>query len=364
MFRRYLAVLATVFVATAPTAVDAAEWAKLAENSKTPGDSTESANAEPRIYNAKAAGYSVAVPPDAEVVERKDAKQLSIRSRKGYVINIQAGPVRSEIPLTRMSALLEAKYMGQGKLWSVRGAERPMKAGGLRAHDVAYQGNQSEARVVVARGRQKDYVFIFIASERDFRKLEPEFNWLLTHFRPDPKDLPSPVASPETVDAGSTRRFAEAGYGYVIEYPADWEFTKPSRMTAMFSGQEGTPAYAAIIGIQNIQPPGARNADEAAQRALNQLRSSLGNAVRDLRIVADESWTYARGALQLVGRRIDATYQHGRETFRKRMIVVPRPRGTVAHVWSYTAPQRQFAALRPYADRMLRSWTILTEQVK
>lgn len=257
-----------------------------------------------------------------------------------------------------------------------------MQAFGLPAHDVIYRGTGSKARVVVARGEVNDYVFIFIAPERVFPALEAEFDWSLTNFQPHAQDrpqgrvqakaapqpvtpaAPTPAMSPTMGKAGTAQRFAEPGYGYAITYPAAWEMSKPAAMAAMFSGREGSPEYAAIIGIQNIAPPGAKNPGEAARRAFNQLKASLGNAVRNFQVIEDADWTYSRPGTTLIGRQLLVTYDHAGAQYQKRMIVVPRPTGPVAHVWSYTAPRAQYASLAPHAERMLRSWTILTEARK
>ena len=152
-----------------------------------------------------------------------------------------------------------------------------MEVAGLEAHNVVYRGTGSKARVVVARGRVNDYVFIFIASERAFPSLEVEFRWALMNFQPHPKDLPEGAAK---LEAGAlarsaglqamtgVKRFAEPGYGYTIEYPNAWEMSKPNSMVTMFSGREGTQDYAAIVRIQNIAPLGAKSPIEAAKRAL------------------------------------------------------------------------------------------------
>lgn len=355
-----------IFVAGLPQSSKSAEFARVAQVQKTPV-SAEAMKAQqptgrPHLYTHAKVGFTVAVPPSAEVVERKDADQISIRSRKGFVINLQTGPARPSIPLSRMSALLEAKYLGQGKPWSLRGADKPTRIGGMPAHEVLYEGAASRAKVVVARGAKRDYVFIFIAPETDFLKLSGEFDWVLTHFRPSAGDLSAPGTPPEAMQAAAGQRFSEPGYGYVIEYPAAWEMSKPTAMAAMFSGREGTPEYAAIIGVQNIAPPGAQNAGESVKRTVNQLTSSLGNAVRGFRVVDDKAWTYVRGNLKLHGRQLFVVYTHAGESFKKRMIIIPRPDGSVSHVWSYTAPNRQFAALSPVAERMLHSWTILTDR--
>jgi len=398
MCRRFVTIAAVSLVLTGvPLSAESTEWARLAQVKK-PALASNSTNQQaqpliqpvkrsplappeaaqprqgslarpvrrtappqPKAYTHPKVGYALVVPPGVEVVERKKGKQLSLRARKGYVINIQTGPKRPNIPLSRMSALLEEKYLGAGKPWAARGAENALQVGGLPAFNVLYEGSASKTRVVVARGDTNDYVMIFIAPERAFKKLEKEFEWILSNFRPGPKDLASPTRHLSKAKTDSTQRFSEPGYGYVIDYPTDWEMTKPANMATMFSGREGTPAYSALIGVQNIAPPGANGPEEAAARAFNQLKSSLGNAVRRFTIVGDQAWTYRRGQTNLAGRLLEATYVHGRETFRKRIIVVARPNGTVAHVWSYTAPQRQFAVLQPFAERMLQSWTILTD---
>lgn len=330
-------------------------------------------------------GFSVIAPPGANIAEKAEGRQISIRSPKGFAVNVQAGPTRPDIPLNRMSSLLEARYLGDGKPWSARGLEKPMEIAGLPAHEVHYSGTNSRARVVVARGAVHDYVMIFMAPHHQFIKLGHEFDWMLKNFKPGSQDLArsrapqakqvataskpgmkSNMPSPKSPLANrpSSQRFSDPGFGYEIEYPADWEFNKPAQMAAMFSGREGTPAYAAIIGVQNIQPVGAKSGDEAVMRALNQLKSSLGNAVRGLKVINDAAWTYQRDGRRLLGRQITVTYLHNDQKFRKHLIVIPRPTGTVAHVWSYTAPERQYASFQPIAAKMLSSWRILTADAR
>ena len=331
------------------------------------------------VFTHPKLGFSVVAPPGAKIAENAAAKQVTVRSPKGFAINVQAGPSRPDIALNSMSALLEARYLGDGKPWTARGSERDVTIAGLPAYEVNYSGTNSYARVVVVRGAENDYVFIFMAPHHLFIKLGYEFDWILQNFKPGPRDAvvttikvptaPMTKAAPAKATAAmesavSRRRFSAPGFGYEIEYPADWEINKPAEMAAMFSGREGTPAYAAIVGVQNIQPVGASNGDEAAKRAFNQLTSSLGNAVRELKILSDTPWTYQRDGRRLLGRQMTVSYLHAGHHFRKQLIVIPRPSGTVAHVWSYTAPETQFASFQPIATEMLSSWRLLTAEVR
>ena len=322
-----------------------------------------------RQYSNVQLGFTVVVPPSAEVRERKGTNQISIRSRKGYVINIQSGPKRPEIPLSRMPSLLEAKYLGEGKPWKTRGNGRLIKVAGMPSHNVTYQGAGSKTRLVIARGQSIDYVFIFIAPEQTFKRLEVEFEWVLNNFKLNPEDTTIQNRQQAAQNQSGakeirTQRFSEPGYGYEIEYPSDWDLIKSKGMAATFSGRKGTLDHAAIIGIQNIEPPDASNPNQAAQLAFNQMKTSLIKAVTNFNILEDKAWAYELAGTKLAGRHLLIVYEHAGITFKKRMIVLPRLKGTVVHAWSYTAPQAQYAALQPHAERMLKSWKIVIDKEK
>ena len=323
-----------------------------------------------QVYTHPKLGFAVVAPPGAQITEKAGGQQISIRSKRGFAIKLQSGTARPDIPLTSMSSLLETKYLGRGKAWTARGKDRSLSVAGLPAHEVIYTGNTARARVVVVRGAKNDYVFIFMAPLQHFDKLSHEFKWVLNSFKPAIEDrVAARKVAPErhaTVASAAkpNQRFSAPGFGYVIEYPRDWVFNKPANMAAMFSGREGTPAFAVIVGVQNIQPTGAKNGDESVQRAMNQLKSSLGNMVWDLRTLSDSSWTYQHDGRRLQGQQMIVTYLYGGERFMKHLIAIPRPQGTVAHVWSYTAPERQFAAFQPVASQMLSSWRILSSETR
>ncbi|MCG8557164.1 MAG: hypothetical protein MJD61_18035, partial [Proteobacteria bacterium] len=155
----------------------------------------------------------------------------------------------------------------------------------------------------------------------------------------------------------TTNRFDEPGFGYVIEYPADWQMEKAAAYTTVFSGRRGTPAYDAIVSVQNVQPAAADTAD-AVRLAYDDLKAQLADAAEGLAIDAEKDVSYAKRGVRLAGRQFVATYNHGGRQFRKWALVLPRPSGDITHVWSYTAPASRFDAYRPVAETMLRSWII------
>ncbi len=324
-----------------------------------PGESQEQSaqeKAQPQIYTHPVAGFSIAVPPGVQLLERDEKNpQITIRSRKGYMISIQTGDARPEVALEKMPARLEAKYLGDGKPWSHKKAQKKRTIAGLPAIEGIYEGANTKARVDIIRGLRTDHVFIFFAASREYENLEHEFEWMLSHFLPGPDDIEKPVV---TMSSDSSV-FAEAGYGYSIRYPSEWIYSKPSHMTAMFSGTEGSPAFSALISVQNIAPTGAKDAEQAAQLALANLKASLARSVQKLQFLEDKPWAYVRGPHHLIGREITMSYTHAGQEFMKRVIVVPRPFQKLAHIWSYTAPVDIFKTYTDTANRMLHSWTIL-----
>jgi len=312
---------------------------------------------KPQIYTHPITGYTIAIPPGSSVLERDEANpQISIRSRKGYMISLQSGPARPEVPLAEMPLRLEDKYLGTGKPWSHKGKQVHKQLGGLPAIEVSYEGANTRSRVNIIRGARTDHVLIFFASARDYQSLVHEYEWMLSHFRAGPDDIVKPLV---TLSSDSSI-FSEQGYGYSIRYPNEWITSKPSRMTAMFSGKEGTPAYAAIVSVQNVAPPAAASAESAAQSAMAELQESLQKSVQSLSYIEDRPWDYVRDAHHLNGREIVLSYKHAGQGFIKRVIVVPRPFQNLAHIWSYTAPVGVFEDYAETADRMLKSWKIIT----
>ena len=112
MVRRLVAILWLPAVALLSTSVDASERAWLSTKKQATNASTDvkaaaaltGSTAKPRHYTNAKLGFTMAVPLGAEVVEREGTNQISVRSRKGYVINVQVGPKRLDVPLAYVDA--------------------------------------------------------------------------------------------------------------------------------------------------------------------------------------------------------------------------------------------------------------------
>ena len=67
---------------------------------------------------------------------------------------------------------------------------------------------------------------------------------------------------------------------------------------------------------------------------------------------------YENNGLRLQGHQFLVAYIQGGQRFKQWTVVVPRPAGTVVHVWSYTAPDGLFPVFRPVAEAMRKTWAI------
>ncbi len=312
--------------------------------------------------------FVLAIPLGADLAERGDAVHISIRSRRGYIINIQTGDANPALTLAQMASKLEAQYLGLGKPWSRKIGGKDTTVAGLQAIETMYEGANTRVKVIIARGAKTDFVFIFFAPVDAFGKLEYEFDWFLLNFQPNPADLLSVVksgakasASPEkpaAMAAVPPKRFSQSGYGYSIQYPGDWEVTRPSDTIATFSGKKGTAAFQVVVDIQNVKPAEAKTPGEAADQVLADLKASLTREAADLSIIGEKPLTYKSGNLSLAGRQMVVVYTYAGQRHRKWAVVLPRPDGMVAHIWSYTAPDSRYQEYRPIADAMFKSWII------
>ncbi len=312
--------------------------------------------AQSRIFTHPKYGYTLAVPPGDEVLEREDDNsQISIRSRKGYKISVQAGASRHQIPLNQLPGLIEKKYFGPGKPWNQRLDDHVLQVAGLDAYLVNYEGANNRSQVIFVRGQKLDYVFIFIAALREFPRYIHEFEWLLNNF------VPAQGESVPKSEQFQTRagKFIRPELGYSMLYPTDWVQSEPATTTMMFSGRPGTPTYTSIVSVENIKPPGAANSNDVLSLAVADLKTNLSRSVRGVQFTVDQPWSYIYDGIQLQGRELSAIYSHSGQKFRKVIFVIPRPLQPLAHVWSYTAPEKDFQTFYPLAEQMLKSWRIL-----
>jgi hypothetical protein len=316
-------------------------------------------------YNSPSKLYGIAIPPNAKAQQLSN-NTLMVRSQNGYTVRLQTGAVNSKIDLNAMAAKLESIYLGEDKTWRAKLAHTATSVSGLDAIAMIYDGSKVRSKAIIARGAKDDFVFIFTAPSETFNKQVRYFDWMLANFRPAASEVKvsraekRPNKSPERLSTtlDDISHFADHSFGYSVAYPGNWSVTRLSPAALLISGKEGTQAYYATVGIQNIQPPSATGPQHAMAAVLADLKTELSAKARDVRYFDEGAVNYEKQGLRLKAHQFVVTYEDDGQLYKQWTMVIPRPTGTVIHVWSYRSPEKQFDIFRPIADAIRQSWRI------
>jgi len=312
-------------------------------------------------YTHPVRNFSLVFPPGAEVDVKKNGDLLTYRSRKGYLVKVQSGDRNDQIPLPSMSLRLESLYLGKGKPWQARGKDIPLTISGLRAHKVIYEGSSTRSSVIFIRGKKTDFVFMFFAPRDRYEDLKPGFEWILSNFQPAADEggarktvtITKPPQQP--VKPVTLTPYKAQDLGMQMSYPDVWAVTKTSAM-ALFSGKANTPAYAVLVGLQNLD---ASTDQDAAKAALQKLKKDLARQTAGLTVFKQGRIKTADGEDGLAGQSFIAGYRYRQQSFKKWVVAVAGKSDRIVHIWSYTAPTLEFERYQGIARQMLASWRLL-----
>ncbi len=315
-----------------------------------------------QIYVHKRFKYSIPIPPGSRISEKGPRLDLSIQSRKGYLVKIQTAPAKPMERLENMARRLEASYLGEGKYWTSNLKKEKATIAGMEALIAVYEGARLRSKVIIARGKKTDFVFIFSAPIDQYPSLVGEFNWMVDNFRPpvgEARMAPAQAPSPAGAAAGGrAKRFIDSGAGFSMNYPPDWEVSTPSPFTVVFNGAPGTAAFDATVSVQNVKPGGRKAKSGVVQAVLADLKAKLKANAADLSYFGERPAAYVKANRRLNGVEFQATYSIDRIRYRQWTLIVPRPAGGIAHIWSFAAPESRFNSFRPMVEAMFKSWTI------
>lgn len=315
-----------------------------------------------RLYQHPIRNFQIIIPPNVEVLEEKNGDRLSIRSRKGFVINIQSGDHRDDYTIDTMYALLEQRYLGTGKPWSRKGDILNTVTGGIPSKEVIYYGRNTRSRVVIAQGQKTDFVFMFFAPDQSYQNLMMEFDLTMASFKPASDELTeAETKQPKVVQSARKsiwNRFYSPDYGFRINYPENWIVGNDQPDSISFSGKPDTAEYNTIIAMQNHRPNVLENNDTLVSQSLKQYMAAFKRSVPKYNVLPHQAFVYEKNNLTLQGLQAVVTYQYKGGNYKKWIVMLPRPEGEIVHIWSYTAPENQFDKVAPMAQKILQSLDI------
>jgi len=319
--------------------------------------------------------FIIAVPPGEKVVPRGKRQDVSIQSRRGYVVSIQTDDRNRSIDLNNMIGKLESQEMGKGKRWSRKIGERFINVGGLPAYDAIYEGSNIRTRTVIVRGAITDFVIMFVAAPRTFPSLSNIFDWVVENFHPAPPELAGvPKVSPKAMspqkpkaamkvpvmaqaNPSALKHYGGPLEGYSLKYPGTWLASNPSPFTVYFSGPKGAETYYTLIGVRALRPQ-AKGPDDAVRKVLTSIKSEIKGAAKNLQSLGEVPYRFKGKGFTLLGREIILSYHLHNQEYKKWSLVVPSGVGDTVLAWSFTAPAYLFDKHLPLARKVKDSWYI------
>lgn len=151
--------------------------------------------------------------------------------------------------------------------------------------------------------------------------------------------------------------FGPKGWGYSIDYPKDWVKAEPSDYSVVFSGREGTAGFNTTVSIQNVRTP-ENDKQAAVAIEMSRLEGRMREQTAGLEILTRQTFLYDKNGIKLLGGQLVAEFSRKGENFRQWIIVLPRQKAPILHVWIYTGPVEDFPQALPTARAMLDSWVI------
>ncbi len=363
-----LVVLAALFATgCAPAYVDSAPEAPVRADKRT-SDLPKGGFLHPKY------GYLVVPLPGSRtyVPQGDGGAELIIESPRGYIATIEGRPIVKGKGVRDIATELEAEFLGDGaeKRWSHKLAHRSYSVNGLAAYDAIYQGSDTQNRLVVIRGRKRDYLLMFFAPVKRYGRLAHEFDFIVDSFRlPEPGFAVAPgkdkltqvreeaLAQDKAANEPSVEMvpFPDSGLGYTVSYPEHWVAKQNGPYSVVFSGPEGTPAFFSTVIIQNVRPKGGR---KGADTVIASLTRQLRDGAKKVSFSDVTEFLQGKVAGFEGGKQFTADFLHNNEPFRQWTIVLPRQDSPVVHVVSYTSPTEQFDSYRPMAGEIINSWRI------
>lgn len=154
----------------------------------------------------------------------------------------------------------------------------------------------------------------------------------------------------------NTQTFADKELNLAINYPANWEYSKPDSSSVLFNGQQGTPDFTASVFIKMISLKQYAYS-HSAQQLIKHLQQQLSTAAQDVRLLKKDKLNLPSHLKNYTGMYFIATYTQKNVAMKKLQYVIIGP-NQIAYTWEYTAPAMLFEANFDNAQRMYESWII------
>ena len=168
-----------------------------------------------------------------------------------------------------------------------------------------------------------------------------------------------PALFKDTANAANELKiFQEKGFGYSIQYPADWIYQKQAAHILVFSRKEGADKHVPIVSIQNLLSTKIKGGKYQSISAVIEDFQNQLKITKQAKVFPAEPFIYNRNDLKLAGQQFLAEYNYEGKNNKQFLVVVPRAGGDIFYVFTYSTPIEQYDKYFDTAKAMLDSWII------
>ena len=208
-----------------------------------------------------------------------------------------------------------------------------------------------------------------IATEVEYRLIRENNEWKILSIRAESAGFESngnqadvstnassaaPVFSSSSDKAELPNVYEDKNNKYIIKYPADWSYEKPSVGTVLFRGQNGTPAYYSTVNVQTIFSKRLGGEFTTVSAVIDDLKKQILAHTTDVSFLEEGPIKISKAT----GKYFVFTYTHNERQLKQWQIVVFRDDGAVFYAWAYVAPVVRYDTDLPTAKAMIQSWSI------
>lgn len=168
----------------------------------------------------------------------------------------------------------------------------------------------------------------------------------------------APVVAAEGDNSGGPNKvFSEQGFGYTIEYPEGWIYYTQDHHTVIFIGEKGADSSLPTVTIKNLLSAKSGGTIKSVDDVIADLEDQLKTTSNPI-IFDPQPFQYDKDSVKLAGKLCVAEYSINAEKYRQWVVVLPNSSGSLFHVWTYTAPAKDYDKYFFIAQKMFTSWAI------
>ncbi len=147
---------------------------------------------------------------------------------------------------------------------------------------------------------------------------------------------------------------------YSINYPANWEYSKPDKATVVIGGKEGSPDYDSTVNIQTVLTMKAGGKYKNVIEFMDSLKNQALEQSDDTEILSEEpiSIDATADSIGMNGRYMVFTYTYQGVKFKQMQFVFERGDQEAFYAWAYTSPVQRYDTDYPIAKAMFATWAV------